>query len=237
MKRLTRRDALKLGAIAGGSLLLPIGIQNKSYAGDAGSPRIAPFSLPFRVPPVLSPIRSDGTTDYYQITVSKTRVNIVPNLSTEVFSYNGTMPGPTIIQRKDRQSIVRFINDSIGTPTSTHLHGMASLPQYDGYAEDLIPPGYYKDYIYPNNRAASLWYHDHAIHQTARNVYQGLAAGYIVQDDLELGLPLPKGQYDVQLLLKDIILSPNGTLVYDDQGEKSLMGDIITVNGVPWPRM
>jgi FtsP/CotA-like multicopper oxidase with cupredoxin domain len=82
-----------------------------------------------------------------------------------------------------------------------------------------------------------LWYHDHAIHRTARNVYQGLAASYIVQDDLELGLPLPKGDYDVSLLIQDIILSPNGSLIYDDDGQDSLMGDIITVNGVPWPNM
>ncbi len=228
---------MKFGAIAGGSLLLPIGLQKRSYASDPNSPKVAPFSLPFRLPPVLNPVRSDATTDYYEIKVNKTRVNIIPGLSTEVFSYNGTVPGPTIRQRKDRQSVVRFINDSIGTPTSTHLHGMASLPQYDGYAEDLIPPGYYKDYIYPNNRAATLWYHDHAIHRTARNVYKGLAASYIVQDDLELGLALPKGAYDVSLMIQDVILSSNGSLVYDDDGEDNLMGDIITVNGVPWPRM
>jgi FtsP/CotA-like multicopper oxidase with cupredoxin domain len=237
MRKISRRDALKFGVLAGGSLLLPIGLQSRSYAGDAGSPKVAPFSLPFKVPPVLSPVRSDATTDYYQINVNKTRVNILPSLSTEVFSYNGTMPGPTIIQRKDRQSVVRFINNSIGTPTSSHLHGMASLPQYDGYAEDLIAPGQYKDYIYPNNRAATLWYHDHAIHKTAPNVYKGLAAFYLVQDDLEMGLNLPTGAYDVPLLLKDLILSANGSLVYDDKGQSSLMGDVITVNGVPWPRM
>lgn len=237
MKMLSRRDALKLGVIAGGSLLLPLGLQSSSKAGDAGSPKVAPFSLPFKVPPVLNPIRRDATTDYYQINVSKTRVSILPGLSTEVFSYNGLIPGPTIIQRKDRQSVVRCINNSIGVPTSTHLHGMASLPQYDGYAEDLIFPGQYKDYIYPNNRAATLWYHDHAIHKTAFNVYQGLAALYVVQDDVELGLNLPSGAYDVPLLLKDMIFAANGAAVYDDQGQKSLMGDVITVNGVPWPRM
>lgn len=237
MKSITRRDILKYGAIAGGSLLLPIGLQQRSYAGDAGSVKVAPFTLPFRIPPVLNPVRSDSTTDYYQVKMAKTNVSIVPGLTTSAFTYNGTVPGPTIKQRVGRQSVVRFINDSVGTPTSVHLHGMASLPQYDGYAEDLTQPGQYKDYIYPNNRAATLWYHDHAIHQTARNVYQGLAAFYIVQDDVELNLPLPKGEFDVPLLLKDIILSPDGTLVYDDQGEKSLMGDIITVNGVPWPKM
>ncbi|XHX79994.1 MAG: multicopper oxidase family protein [Stenomitos frigidus ULC029] len=237
MKTLSRRDALKLGAIAGGALLLPVGLQSRSYAGDAGSPKVTPFSQPFKVPPVLSPVRSDGTTDYYQINVNKTRVSLLPGLSSEGFSYNGLTPGPTIIQRKDRQSVVRFINNSIGTPTSTHLHGMASLPQYDGYAEDLIFPGQYKDYIYPNNRAATLWYHDHAIHKTAINVYKGLAGLYLVKDDFEAGLNLPSGAYDVPLLLKDMIFRADGTVVYDDQGEKGVMGDVITVNGVAWPRM
>ncbi|MCY7276049.1 MAG: multicopper oxidase domain-containing protein, partial [Phormidesmis sp. CAN_BIN44] len=237
MKKISRRDALKLGAIAGGTLLLPIGLQSKSYAGDAGSPKVTPFSLPFKVPPLLNPVRSDSTTDYYQIKVNKARVSLLPGLTSEVFSYNGSVPGPTIVQRQGRQSVVRFINDSIGTPTSTHLHGMASLPQYDGYAEDLIFPGQYKDYIYPNNRAATLWYHDHAIHKTAPNVYKGLAAFYLVKDDFEAGLNLPSGAYDVPLLLKDVIFGADGTVIYDDQGEKSLMGDVITVNGVAWPRM
>ena len=126
---ISRRDALKFGAIAGGAFLLPIGLQTKSYAGDAGSPKVTPFSLPFKVPPVLSPVRSDATTDYYQIKVNKARVSILPGLTSEIFSYNGLALGPTIVQRQGRQSVVRFINDSIGTPTSTHLHGMASLPQ------------------------------------------------------------------------------------------------------------
>ena len=34
----------------------------------------------------------------------------------------------------------------------THLHGSASLPQYDGYANDFTVPGYVKTYKYPNTR-------------------------------------------------------------------------------------
>jgi hypothetical protein len=46
-----------------------------------------------------------------------------------------------------------------------HLHGSGSLPQYDGYASDLTPPGFYKDYHYPNFQPArTLWYHDHGVH-------------------------------------------------------------------------
>lgn len=116
----------------------------------------------------------------------------MPGLTTEIWGYNGIAPGPTIKQRLGRKSVVRFINNSVDTPTSVHLHGMASLPQYDGYAEDLTPPGYYKDYLFPNTRAATLWYHDHAIHNTARNVYMGLAGTYLVQDNFELDSHYPR---------------------------------------------
>ncbi|HYW21209.1 MAG TPA: hypothetical protein VE956_18300 [Nodularia sp. (in: cyanobacteria)] len=44
MKQITRREALKLGALVGGSLLLPIGFQYRSQAGTAGSPQPTPFS-------------------------------------------------------------------------------------------------------------------------------------------------------------------------------------------------
>lgn len=257
MKRITRREALKLGALAGGSLLLPIAFNRPGYTGNAGSPVTAPFQLPFRVPPVLDPLMRDdipGTygntgnkdfdfegTDYYVITQKLGQQQIIPlpkNKLSAVWGYNGIFPGPTIKARKGRRTVIRQINQlPTGVETTVHLHGMAALPQYDGYADDLIPSGYYKDYYYPNNRAATLWYHDHCIHRTAFNVYNGMAGFYIVQDDYELSLPLPKGEYDVPLFLHDKQFSSNGSVVFDDNGEKHVMGDVITVNGVAWPRM
>ncbi len=235
MNKISRREALMFAAFAGGSMLLPVVFQHRGYAQRVDE-RVEPFTLPFRTPPVLNPTRSDSTTDYYQITIQKATVEILPGRTTEIWGYNGTFPGPTIKQRRNRQSVVRFINQ-VGTPTVVHLHGMASLPQYDGYAEDLIPQGYYKDYTYPNNTAATLWYHDHAIQQTSRNVYMGLAGMYIVQGDDELGLPLPKNAYDIPLIIHDKQFASDGSLIFDNQGNHSLMGDVITVNGVPWPRM
>lgn len=232
----TRRTALKLGLLAGGSLLLPIALQHQGYSVTAGSPQPTAFQVNLPIPSVLKPVRSDETTDYYEITINKSHAEILPGLITEIWAYNGITPGPTIEQHQGRQSIVRFINN-LDIPTSTHLHGMASLPQYDGYPEDLIPPGYYKDYIYPNNRAATLWYHDHAIHETARNTYMGLAGMYIVRDNVELDLPLPKGNYDVPLVIQDKIFATDGSLIFNHDNHNGLMGDVILVNGVAWPRM
>lgn len=229
---------LQYGAAAGGAVLVPtFGFQLSGNAKDAGSPTVRPFTLDFKAPPVLNPVRSDATTDYYQIEMVKARVQILPGLFTEVWGYNGITPGPTIKQRVNRQSVIRFINRLGDVDTSVHCHGMAALPQYDGWANDLIAPGFYKDYVYPNNRAAFIWYHDHAVMETARNTYMGLAGCYIVQDDFELNLPLPTGQYDVPLCIQDKIFRRNGALVFDDQGHKGVMGDVILVNGVPFPRM
>jgi FtsP/CotA-like multicopper oxidase with cupredoxin domain len=232
--KITRREAIKLGLIGSGALLLPLGSQRPAFAQF--SPQIKPFQVPFRTPPVLKPVRSDATTDYYEITMHKSQVEILPGLKTEIWGYNGITPGPTIRQMRPRQSVVRFINN-LDTRTVIHLHGMASLPQYDGYAEDFIPPNYYKDYIYPNNRASTLWYHDHTVGKTSRNVYMGLAGMYIVDDDFDQSLPLPKGDYDVPLIIQDKTFATDGSLIFDDRGQKSLYGDVILVNGVPWPRM
>ncbi|MUH00857.1 multicopper oxidase domain-containing protein [Scytonema sp. UIC 10036] len=235
MKKISRREALKIAALAGGSLLLPVGLQYRGYAQRTDE-RVEPFTLPFHTPPVLNPVSSDSTTDYYQVVMQKAQVGVLPGRTTEIWGYNGMFPGPTIRQSRNRQSILRYINN-LEVHTSVHLHGMPSLPQYDGYAEDLIPPGYYKDYVYPNPTSAILWYHDHALGQTSRNVYMGLAGMYIVQDNEELSLPLPKGDRDIPLIIHDKQFASNGSLIFDDQGQHSLMGEIITVNGVPWPRM
>jgi spore coat protein A len=244
---ITRREALKWGFVGGGTLLLPWGKADPVFAQF--SPQIRRFERPFQIPPLLSPIRSDAKTDYYEITVAKASIEIIPGLQTQIWGYNGLTPGPTIRQQGGRRdaggkdSVVRFINklgqDDRGQdiPLSTHLHGMASLPHYDGYAEDLIPVDYFKDYIYPNDRAATLWYHDHSLDRTSYNVYRGLAGMYIVEDEYERNLPLPQGEYDLPLILQDKQLAVDGQLIFNDNNQRNLYGDIILVNGVPWPRL
>jgi FtsP/CotA-like multicopper oxidase with cupredoxin domain len=121
--------------------------------------------------------------------------------------------------------------------TSTHLHGSASLPQYDGYADDVTMPGDYKDYWYPNFQdARTLWYHDHFVHHTAENAYGGLAAQYHLHDRVQ-ERNVPKGAYDVPLTITDAIFASDGKLAYDDNEFSGLWGDVILVNGRPWPTM
>ena len=250
---LTRREALKLGLLGSAVLLLPLERTARAQLKEASripeSKLPKPFQVPFSVPPVLRPVRRDATTDYYQVSMRQSRVQILPGFGkTTIFGYNGIAPGPTIKARGGRDTVVRQINrlpsrvvvGELGyePTTSVHLHGSDSRPQYDGYAEDVSSPGEFKDYRYPNDQdARTMWYHDHAIHHTAENAYMGLAAQYHLHTEQELSLPIPHGRYDVPLIIKDAIFARDGSLIYDDEGHSTLMGDVILVNGRPWPTM
>ena len=89
---------------------------------------------------------------------------------------------------------------------------------------------------YPNKQSArTLWYHDHAIHHTAENAYFGQAGFYILHDPAEDQLKLPSGSYDVPLALASKQYNSDGTLFDPASETVSLWGDVIHVNGQPWP--
>ena len=252
--KLNRRELLKLGAIAGGGLLLPVGLQQRSWGEEIyhggqfpQDPNVEPIPAPPRfqvrlpIPPLARPTRSDATGDYYTITQRVARQQIIPGRpATEIWGYDGIYPGPTIVARKNRPTFVTQVN-RLPKPdhTSTHLHGMSARHEHDGYPVDFTEPGQSSIYRYPNlNIAATLWYHDHALHMTSTHVYRGLSAFYLIRDEVEDQLPLPKtyGVNDIPLLLADKLFGPNGQLIYEVQGNQGVVGNVILVNGAPFPR-
>jgi FtsP/CotA-like multicopper oxidase with cupredoxin domain len=250
MLELRRRELLKLGLFGSAALMLPaervartkLAVANRMPAGSLPKP----FTAEFAIPPVATPVTRTADTDVYAFTQREQAVEILPGLRTPIWGYDGITPGPTVVVPRGRKTILRQSNrlparhPVLGyTPwTSTHLHGSASLPQYDGYASDITNPGQFKDYHYPNvQEARTLWYHDHGVHITAPNAYMGLAAMYIIHDDHEQALPIPHGAYDIPVVIKDAMFTKDGALIFDDHGESGLFGDVILVNGVPWPRL
>lgn len=126
-------------------------------------------------------------------------------------------------------------------PISVHLHGGHVSPEDDGHPADLVQPGQSKDYFYPNTQlAATLWYHDHAMDVTAPHIYAGLAGLYVLEDPGEAGLGLPRGAYDIPLVIQDRAFAADGSLIYPGMSSTSLLttgflGDTLLVNGAPWP--
>lgn len=127
-------------------------------------------------------------------------------------------------------------------PMVPHLHGAHVQPDSDGYPEAWflpaagnIPAGYAKKgshfdqytglpvrdgeatYQYPNDqRAATLWYHDHVLGITRLSVYAGTAGFYLLRggsSDLPAG-KLPSGAYEVPLVLQDRSFNSDGSLFF-----------------------
>jgi spore coat protein A len=73
----------------------------------------------------------------------------------------------------------------------------------------LIPPGGARTYAYDlvedgaPERAAFQWYHDHRLDRTGRNIWRGLAGMWIIDDELDSALPLPRGERDLALMITD----------------------------------
>ncbi|KLU82810.1 hypothetical protein MAPG_01878 [Magnaporthiopsis poae ATCC 64411] len=202
------------------------------------------YKTPLPIPPIKQPLKkftnpvSGAEIWYFEVQIKQFRQQVYPDLSAATFNgYDGMSPGPTIIIPRGTESIVRFINVA-NTPSSVHLHGSYSRAPWDGWAEDVTQPGEYKDYYYPNRQSARLlWYHDHAMHITAENAYTGLAGAYMIIDAAESSLNLPSGygQYDIPLILSSKQYNRDGSLFSSVGEDKSLWGDVIHVNGQPWP--
>ena len=123
----------------------------------------------------------------------------------------------------------------------THLHGaVVSEPRPDntvrnddGWPDAWTVGGQEQLAVYPNPQSArALWYHDHAIGVTGRNVAAGLAGMYLIRDKYEKSLNLPSGKYEVPLIFQTISLNAQGNgLVYTTNLSNEFYGNMMTVNG------
>ncbi|NMO52663.1 multicopper oxidase domain-containing protein [Actinoplanes sp. TBRC 11911] len=248
---MSRRNLLRGALALGGGGLLVATAGGEVFAKSSGTSSKntpTPYTNMFRRPPVLMPteegVDEKGPFQKYRLTQKEALANILPGLSTRISAYNGIFPGPTLKIMQGTRTEVRIANKLstnriTGQPfsTVTHLHGSASLPQYDGYANDQTAPGKVKNYKYPNwQQARTLWYHDHNHLTTAKNVFQGLAAQYHLGDPYERA-QLPQGEYDVPLIVSDLAFNADGSVAFNDEDHAGFMGDVILVNGVPWPKM
>ncbi|GII55641.1 spore coat protein [Planotetraspora thailandica] len=143
--------------------------------------------------------------------------------------------------------------------TVTHLHGGFDAPQFDGGPEAWFTPGGIHGpgyatmggaaanealYGYTSRQPATmLWYHDHAMAITRLNNYAGLSGAYLIRDRLEESLALPRGDFEVPLILQDRSFTPGGALFYPDKGPSpyhpkwnpNVFGEIPVVNGKAYP--
>ena len=141
----------------------------------------------------------------------------------------------------------------------THTHGIEVLPEFDGTPDlwftpnGIVGPEFQsRTYNIPNsNEPAPFWYHDHVFGTTRLDVYQGLAGYAFLRDPRGTFLdspesPLPRGEFEVPLIIQDKSFRTDGTLFYPTVGDNPdvnpywvLMfdGNVNVVNGRAWPNL
>jgi spore coat protein A, manganese oxidase len=226
--------------------------------------------------PTITPRAVAQGVPLYEVTMRPFEQRLHRDLPpTPLWGYNGMFPGPTFDVRRGRPIAVDWKNDlpskhllaidpvihgaetdKPDVRTVVHLHGAKVMPDSDGYPEAWFTRNFAKTgpffknrtYHYQNDqRAATLWYHDHALGVTRLNVYAGLAGMYLLRDEEEDSFDLPSGRYEVALMIQDRILDPDGSLIYpvqvpgdpDDRVPEiwipEFFGDVVLVNGKVWP--
>lgn len=153
-----------------------------------------------------------------------------------VIPIEGSYLGP-ILRFRRGQKVRISLHNRIPELHITHWHGMHVPFEADGHATFAFPPG--GRYVYEFevlNRPGTYWFHPHPDQLTGKQAYFGLAGLILVEDEEERALPLPRGEYDLPLVIQDRTFDDDNQLIYELRGavqQFGFLGDTILVNGKP----
>jgi spore coat protein A len=216
------------------------------------------FVDPLPVPGVARVAQRRDQIPSYRIPIQEFYAKVHRDVPpTRFWGYGGSVPGPTIEARSGEKLSVEWLNQlpakhflpidhslmgaEKGLPESrtvVHVHGARVPSASDGWPMDWYATGKSGTCHYPNNQeAALLWYHDHAMGINRLNICAGMAGLYVIRDAFEDSLNLPKGQFEVPLIVMDRMFRTDGQIYYpvsqfpDNPWIPEYVGDAVLING------
>ncbi len=199
--------------------------------------------VPVTNPPVLVNISTAPKTVEVNLTAAPAKLTLQAGVTTDVFAYNGQIPGPTLDVREGDKVIVHFKNN-LSEPTTVHWHGIHLPFESDGSPFHPVEPGKTHDYVFTvrPGTAGTYWYHPHPDHRTGLMIGKGLFGGIIVRaaDD-----PLPKSIPEKLIMLSDNRFLTDGSIDFPDprshhggiDEENGREGPVLFVNGQVMPTL
>lgn len=219
-----RRDFLRLAAIgslaAGSGLVLP----RRLMAIEPDRDRV---EVDLFMAPATAQLRTGAATPIWKYT-GRVRRGSPGVLETIPGSYLG----PTFRVRRG-QTVIVHMHNQLPEASITHWHGLDIPARMDGHPNSAVPAGASFTYKFVvDQRAGTYWYHPHPDMRTGTQVFMGLAGLFIVHDDDELALPLPRGAYEVPIVIQDRSFNADNTLFYEPNMVDGMLGSDIIVNGI-----
>jgi FtsP/CotA-like multicopper oxidase with cupredoxin domain len=164
---------------------------------------------------LLAPTVLPDGTKQFDLTTKIVQWEVEPGKTVEAWTYNGTVPGPTIkVAVGDKVRIV--VHNELPESTAVHFHGIRVPNSQDGVpdiTQDPIKPGATFTYAFTTQRAEVGMYHSH--HDAQVQVANGLAGAFLVGE-----MPVPKG----------VTVASEQTMMLNDSGTIGL-----TLNGKSFP--
>jgi spore coat protein A, manganese oxidase len=227
--------------------------------------RLTPFVDELPIPGVAPTLGSAADPEHpgqkislYRIGMREADVRVHRDLPpTRMWGYEGVVPGPTFEVRSGHPVLIEWSNElpqrhflpidhtlhgaGANVPESrtvVHVHGARVRPEADGNPDSWYTPGNKQIYRYSNRQqAATLWYHDHAMGIERLNVYAGLFGAFLIRDEVEDSLGLPRDEFEIPLIITDRQFHADGRLYYPTSGMpespwvSEVYGDVMLING------
>jgi FtsP/CotA-like multicopper oxidase with cupredoxin domain len=195
------------------------------------------FVNPLAIPEV-APSRLEDGVRVFELTAAESVSSFRPGVHTPTLGYNGSYLGPTLVAQRGEKVRVDVTNQ-LADSTTVHWHGMHLPAAMDGGPHTPIAaggtwhPGWTID-----QPAATLWYHPHLHGRTREQVDAGLAGMFLVRDDAEAALALPRdyGVDDFPVIVQDRSFHSDGSFASElGMQFDGVLGNTILVNGTVAP--
>ncbi len=226
-----RRNFLLTSAALGGATL--IGASNL-YSYD-----VFEQERDFSLPPLYEGKFTNGKR-VFNLNLQHGEMEFFKGLKTKTLGINAPFLGPTLRAKKG-EFIQINVKNSLRFDSTLHWHGFELPAKMDGGPHQVIKPDTtWKPEFKVQNRASFLWYHSHMFHQTATQVYKGLAGMFIIDDEESSSLNLPSeyGIDDIPIVLQDRNFNSDGSFRYITSMQERMAGfhgNYVLVNGVIAP--
>ncbi|MEI5583012.1 MULTISPECIES: multicopper oxidase family protein [unclassified Agromyces] len=191
------------------------------------------FDTPLPVPPLAESTVDAGGTRVFSLEPQAGSTEFAPGVASETWGFNAAYLGPTLVAERGERVRVDVVN-SLDEATTVHWHGMHLPAEMDGGPHQMVEPGgTWSPEWSVDQQAATLWYHPHPHGETEQHVARGLAGMFIVRDEAEAALPLPReyGVDDLPVIVQDAAFTEEGRLEAAPQGFAGRLGDELLVNG------
>ncbi|MBV8161452.1 MAG: multicopper oxidase domain-containing protein [Acidimicrobiia bacterium] len=165
--------------------------------------------------PLQPTVLADGTKSF-DLTAEVVRWEVSPGHSVDAWTYNGTVPAPTIhVNPGDKVRVV--LHNQLPESTAIHFHGIITPNAMDGVpgiTQDVVKPGQSFTYSFTAQSTPAVgMYHSHE--DAVKQVPNGLAGAFLIGDE-----PLPAG----------VAVAQHQIMMLNDSGNLGL-----TINGKSFP--